>query len=326
MTAILSYYRVKFDFKKLALLSKWAFIFIIISLITTNIALFIDPDLVRQSAASGDFTSVQKSVFKLTGAMGYSYVQAVVCLIPIIIYHIKSKKKMVIPPIGLLVILILLLITQIRAQVFANILVAAAITALAVIGSRKRWISFFTILLLGIFIMVIPNSFYANSLASLSTYFERDSEMYYKLNDFASFVENPDLDISTGTGARIERYPLLYEALIANPLLGNASYKSNLNIGAGAHLYWMNRLALWGIPGFLFFVFMLFKIYKSISSLFDANYRYYYFLSVMAFVFLGLMKAIGGSEPWLVLIVVIPGLYFLPLLQPKKAIQKANII
>jgi hypothetical protein len=153
--------------------------------------------------------------------------------------------------------------------------------------------------------------------------------MYYKLNDFAVFVENPDIDPSTGAGARAERYPLLYNALINSPVLGNTSYRSHLNIESGAHLYWMNRLALWGIPGFLFFIFMLYKIYRSISSLFDANYSFYYFLSVMAFVFLGLIKAIGGSEPWLILIVVIPGLYFLPLLEESKkdmAIHKNSII
>ncbi len=327
-TAVLYYYLVKGEFRKLAWLSMWTFIFITITLIGTNIALFFDPTIVRQSASTEYFTSIQEKVYKHTGAMGYSYGQSLVCLIPILIYHIKKKKKMVFAPKVLLAILALLIITQLRAQVFANILVTVMITILAIIGSKKRWVSNIAILSFSVMIFIIPKSFYTNSLVSLSHSFDSESDMYYKLNDFAEFIENPELDVSTGTGSRAERYPLLLNALAANPLVGDASHASNFDIGPGAHLYWMNRLALWGLPGFLFFIFTLFRIYRSINSLFDAEYSHYYLLSVIALIMLGLIKAVGGSEPWLILIVVVPGLYFLPLLQQTKkdkAFQKANV-
>jgi hypothetical protein len=192
------------------------------------------------------------------------------------------------------------------------------ITILSFIGSKKRLILFITISLSGILLISTSNIFFADIFYSLSSKFDPDSEIYYKLKDFAVFIKNPEFDTSTGAGGRAERYPLLFKALAANPLLGDASYDSRLKIYRGVHLYWMNRLALWGIPGFLIFVFVLFKIFRSISSLFDADYRFYYFLSVTAFIFLGLTKAVGGREPWLMLIVVIPGLYFLPLLQQAK--------
>jgi len=142
--------------------------------------------------------------------------------------------------------------------------------------------------------------------------------MSKKLKDFAIFIEISEIDETTDAGRRAERYPMLYDALFAHPVLGDSSNKSVNNISGGAHLYWMNKLALWGIPGFLFFIFVLYKIYKSISSLFSDGYRFYYFLSVIALIFLGLTKAIGGREPWLILIVVIPGLFFLPLLKQTK--------
>jgi hypothetical protein len=87
----------------------------------------------------------------------------------------------------------------------------------------------------------------------------------------------------------------------------------------------MNRLTIWGALGFSFFVFVLYQIYKRIRSLFDASFGFYYFLSVAAFVFLGLIKNIGGREPFLILIVVIPGLYFLPIIEKnKKFIMKIS--
>jgi hypothetical protein len=317
ITAIFFYYWSKLDFRRFALLSKWAFIFIIISLITTNIALYFDPNVIRQSAVSGNFTPFQEKLFKLTGAMGYSYVQAVVCLIPILVYHIKNKKKMVFTPKILIVILILIFITEVRAQIFANVLVTAMIIILSFMATKKRRTSFIIVLLIGILFMIIPNSFYSDTFYFLSSFFDPDSEMYYKLTDFARFIKYEG-DTSTGLGNRAERYPMLFEALAASPILGDSSYESHINIELGAHIYWMNRLALWGIFGFSFFIFTLFKIFKSISSIFDADFKYYYFLSMAAIFLLGLTKTVGGREPWLMLIVIIPGLYFLPILEQQK--------
>jgi hypothetical protein len=329
MTAILSYYLGKGDFKMLALLSKYSFIFVIISLITTNVALFYDPFLVRESASTGLFSDYQGAIYKLTGAMGYGYIQSIVCLIPILIYHIKSKQKMVFPPKVLIAILLLIFITEIRSQVFANMLVTALITILSFMGAKKQRNSFIILSLVGILIIAIPNYVYSSIFSNLSSYFDPGSQMYNKLNDFAIYIQFPELYNPTEAGSRVARYPLLFEALLANPVLGHASNPSGFDIMPGAHLYWMNRLALWGIFGFLFFIFVLLIIYRSVSSLFEPNYRFYYFLSVVAFVFLGLIKAVGGSESWLMLIVVIPGLYFLPLLQQTKkdiAIKKDNIM
>lgn len=316
-TAIWSYYFGRRDLVRLALISKWSFIFIIITLITTNIALFIDPGIVRDSANNAEFTSFQVKVFNYSGAMGYSYIQAVICLIPILIYHIKNRVEMVFSRKILIAILILLLITEVRSLVFANIIVSVLMVLISFVSSKNIRISLITVSLIGVIFVSIPNSFYANSFYSLSSGFDQNSLMNKKLKSFAVFIENPEFDNSTEIGGRAERYPLLFKSLSGSPFTGDASYESKITVLGGAHLYWMNRLAIWGIPGFLFFLFILFKIYKSISSNFDPGYRFYYLLSVMSLVLLGLLKAVGGREPWLMLVLVIPGLYYLPLLKQK---------
>lgn len=318
-TAIWCYYRVKGDFKPLAQVSKWAFVFIVITMLLTNVALTIDPLIVRNSAAGFFGNPDQIRLNKLTGSAQYGYAQAFVLLIPILVYHIKSRKRMVFPRTVLIAILILLLITSVRAQVFANLLVTTIITFLAFIGYGKRHLVFRYMVIFLIVFVIIPISFYANILKTLSTHFEPSTELYYKLNDFATFIETPELDTKSIAGSRAERYPLLFEALLANPLAGHISSKSSLNIDEGGHLYWMYKLVLYGIPFFFFFVFVLYKIYKSISSVFDdPEIRFYYFLSVLAFILFGLLKNMAGREPWLFIIVVIPGLYFLPLHQQQE--------
>ena len=325
-TAIWSYYWLKGDLKRLAFIGKWSFVFIVISLIMTNIALTLDPLVVRNAAANFLGNPFQARIFKLTGSASFGYAQAFVVLIPVFVYHIKKRKNLVFSQIGVIAILTLLLVTTIRAMVFANLLVAAFITIFAFMGPPKHYHIYYALLLL-IILVINSVSFFANTLTTLGSYFEPNSQLYDKFNDLAIFIENPELDTYTMVGTRAARYPLLIEELFANPLLGYASYNSSFNVAAGGHLYWMNKLALWGIPGFLFFVFVLYKIYKTIISAFvDPEIRFYYFLSVAAFIMLGLSKNISGRETWLILIVVIPGLYFLPLLQQKEMAISNNVI
>lgn len=313
--AIVNYYLTRHDFKGLAFLGELSFIFILITIIMSHVVLFIDPFIIRMSISASHFTPDQENIFNFYGAGGYGYMQALVCILPILVYHIKFNKQMVFSPKILIFILIIILILHIRAQVFANLLVAFFITILSFVSSRQSKKLMISMVLFFILFIVIPASFYSNMFVSLGSYFDHNSIIYYKLNDFAVFIENPDYESITDAGGRVARYPLLYEAFIANPLLGDASYTSPFNIEAGGHLFWMNKLAIWGILGFALFVYMLYQLYKNIRSIFDDDFGFYYFLSVVAFIMLGLMKTIAGRETFLILIVVIPGLYFLPLLK-----------
>ena len=106
-------------------------------MIMTNIALSFDPMIIRQSVSTDRFTPFQAQIYKITGAGGYGYMQALVCLIPVLIYHIKYWTQMIFSRKILIVILLLIIITMIRAQVFANLLAAVAITILFLCRSKK---------------------------------------------------------------------------------------------------------------------------------------------------------------------------------------------
>lgn len=307
--AIWSYFR-NGDIQRLKLISKWAFVFIIITLIMTNIALTIDPLIVRNSATGFTENPYQLRLNKLTGAAQYGYAQALVLLIPILVYYIKNRKPMVFPRRTLIIILVLLLITTIRANIFANLLVAALITIMSFLGSKKRILVYRYMAIFVIVFIIVPSSFFADIFSTLGSYFKPGTTLNYKLYDFAIFMQKPEIDVTTGAGGRAERYPMLFEAFIANPFFGYASHESIVDISAGGHLYWMNKLAQWGIFGFLFYISVLKKIYSNITSVFvDSEIRFYYFLSAVAFVCLGLLKNMAGREPWFFMIVVIPGLF-----------------
>ncbi len=316
-TAIITFLIINRNYVIWASLSKMAFVFIVITIIGTNIALSIDPLVVRNSAGDS-FTSIQISLAKLTGAAGYGYAQAFVLLIPILVYHIKFRKQLIFKRRILIIILIAIFITLVRAQVFANVLAALATLILSLFGAKRARKSFLSISLITIILIAIPLSIYADLLYLAGSYFEPSSVIHQKIIDLAMFIQNPEFTDTTGAGHRIERYPMLFEAFSASPIFGNASYSSTFDIKSGFHIYWMYLLTQWGILGFLFFIFILYQLYKKIRSLFDDGFGFYYFLSTTAFILLGLMKNIAGREPYLMLIIIIPGFYFLELLKDKR--------
>jgi hypothetical protein len=314
MTVILSYYIRTRAYYKIALISKWTVIFIFITLVTTNIALFFNSELVRQSASTAFFSPLQAKLYQYSGAFSYSYAQALICLIPILFFCIKQNAQTIFSKKFLGTVLVLIIVTEIRSQVFANILVTMIITVLSSLSIKSHRKSFVIILLIGVVLISIPNSAYSDMFFSISKLVTPGSELENKLKDFSSYIDNPDIDNETGARVRVERFPMLLETFLNNPFTGFASEKSSTNIDGGAHLYFMNKLALYGIFGFSFFVFMMFRIFKSIMSLFEPTYKFYYLLSILSFVFLGAMKAVGGREVWLVLIVTIPGISYWPLM------------
>lgn len=314
---IFIYYRNNLNYRGLLWISTRSCIFVIISILFTNLALFYDPLLVRDSASTAIFSQSRRLLFDFYGVMGYSYMQAVIYLIPILIYFIKIKKGLISPKI-LVTLLIIIIITQIRSQVFANIIVTIIITIISFLGSKNKIINFSLVIIIVLIIVLIPPGFYMNTSRSLSNLFDPGSELHYKFYDLSLFLESPDIDTQTGVGGRGERYPILFDAFLKEPILGYSAFINNEDIMPGAHIYWMNRLTLLGLFGFAFFVSVLYYLYRNIISIFNSDFRFYYNLSVMAFILIGLMKAVGGSESWIVLIIIIPGLYFLPTLKTNK--------
>jgi hypothetical protein len=307
--AIFQYYRLRNDYKGFAALGKYSFYFVLITIFMSHIALFIDPMIIRTSGSADKFTANQLSFFRGIGAGGYGYMQALILIVPLIFYYIKNPLQSIWPKWVWVFFLILIWLLILRANSLANVLAVGVVSLLAGFLDKIRNYLLLLLSLTGI-ILLVPIETYGDYVFSIANLFDDNLFMHDKFYDFGLFITSSGTDISTGAGGRADRYPLLFEALLQSPLFGAASKESSLYVSVGAHLYWMNKLALLGIIGFSGFVFMFVKIYKSAVNLFDKQFSYYYFLSAMSFVLLGLMKAISGREPFFVMIIFIPGLYF----------------
>ncbi|MFC2096249.1 hypothetical protein ACFLQ3_00950 [Bacteroidota bacterium] len=298
-----------FEWNKLA---KIGFVFFLITGFMTIIATAISPLIVRAS-----YSSIRESIedYNLIIRLGfgsYGYMTALVVLLPILVYFTKQKKQTWLSNRILIIIIIFLYIVTLRAQIFANILIASVILILSFVGAKKFSITFFSMVVLTIIIFIIPINTWVESINFLSNKFEPNGIIHYKLNDMAIFIQDPVLEGTTGAGSRGLRYVELFNVFIKKPFLGDASYYNPFNkeLALGGHLYWMSRLTLLGIGGFMAYLTIIAIIFKNVLSMFDSEFKYYYLLSILSVILLGLLKNIIWLELWLILLIIIPGLYF----------------
>ena len=155
-------------------------------------------------------------------------------------------------------------------------------------------------------------------MKAASDWFPRSSNIHFKLNETAKFLQGnySDSDIT----GRADRYPLLLKAFIAHPILGHFIAGRNYDISPGVHLHWMNKLAVYGLlVQYPFFILYIHYIKESMKY-FDKEFKFYFLLSTFSIIALGFMKTLMGSETWYVFFIIVPGFYYLPLLKKKNRI------
>jgi hypothetical protein len=89
----------------------------------------------------------------------------------------------------------------------------------------------------------------------------------------------------------------------------------------GAHLHWMNKLTTNGIIGLIVFLLIPYNFIRNNLRLFDPTYKFYYILASLSILSYGLIKQLGGRDTWYAFFIILPGLYYLPLLKIKNKIK-----
>ena len=316
--SVITYFRIEQDFFRLAKLVKWSMIFIFITAVMSIVTSLIDLLYARNllQVSSIKFQSKVESIlsYKKYGGGNYGFTGALLCVFPMLIYYFKNNWKFTFDKKYIVIFGIVIFLALLRMQIFASILIALFIIIFSAMGSKNTKIIYLILSLTIIVLFVIPAQLYADTLITASTWFPRDSEVYYKLNETAKFLILGDNEY-TEIGIRAERYPLLIKSFIANPLLGNFFSDRPIDISAGAHIYWMYKLGAYGILGAIPFFYIIYSFIKGSIKYFDKDFVFYFILSTFSIIVLGLMKALSGREMWYTFFIIVPGLYYLPLLK-----------
>jgi len=321
---VMKYFHQCKDYVGLAKLVRWSIVFLCITAIMTIISAAIDPMYARNIIGVSAVTEESKKAvilsFQKYGGGSYSTAAAFMCLFPILVYYYKNIELSLISKKLIVAFSIIVFYALLGMQIFGNIIIAAIFGIISILGMKKIKQSILVICLFFSIAVIIPRDVYVKSLFAIGDRFKKDSELNYKFRDLATFIETGANieDNSTGTADRAERYPELFQTFIKSPFFGcffHTDSTANGYNGEGAHLYWMNKITTTGIIGLILFLIIPFNFLKSSLSHLSLNYKFFYILASLSILCYGLMKAIVGRETWYSFFILLPGLYYLPLLK-----------
>lgn len=306
-----AYFEYSRDFVGFAKILRWVLTFIFFTAILSIYSSIVDPMYARK-IVSGAIDQAE-DVLKYGGG-SYGFAGAIMMILPLVIYYYRNNYKSNYSKPIILLFGILLYYALLRIQLFANILLSTIIIVIALIGERniRKNIIFFGLLTV-LTVALVP--YMPQFLFYVSNFFETDSEVYFKINDLAVFIKYGADYGDTATSLRSARYPMLFEGFLTNPLLGIFNSDSTLNIEGGGHLYWMNKLTVYGLLGFIPFALAFYFFVKNALKIMDTEFSFYFLLSIGSGVVLGFMKSLAGREFWYMFFFILPGLYWLPLLK-----------
>lgn len=320
--SIFTYFRFTNDFSGLAILIKFSLVLIFITALLSIYSAFAEP-LYARLMFQAAYTPEQVKLFSKLGGGGYGFAHALVCLFPMVVYFYRNSELAPYSKKIIFIFGLICFIALIKMQIFANIILSIFTFIFSLAGSKriKKSLILFAFLLLCI--TSIPNTIYAEILSKVSVYFDPESEVFFKLNDMSKFIEVGDKVVSTGIGYRANRYALLWDSFISSPFLG-VFYYNVPYYQEGAHLYWFNRLTVYGFLGIFPFILIFYFYVNKIIKLFDQEFIFYFLLSLFSGLGYGLMKNITERPFWYMIFLILPGIYYLHLVTTKQsfALQK----
>jgi hypothetical protein len=324
--SIITYFHQNRDYYNLARITKWVLIFLFITAIMTIVSSIIDPLYARNITQLSTFGEKEQEIvlaFKRLGGGTYSTATVFMCMFPILVYYIKnpnifSSSKVII------IFGVILFLALLGMQIVANVVIAGVFLVIAILGVKKIKYSIITVGILFMLLSIVPKQKYADISFYGANKLSNYKEISFKLNDIAEFIQNDgilDKKSRNATTARAIRYPKLLEVLKENPFWGVYSsfdiQKTSYNFGF-AHLFWMNKLVTTGILLSLSYLYILFFFFRKTLFKFSLEYKFYFIIAATAILSYGFFKVIAGRETWYTFFIILPGMYYLPLLKKEK--------
>lgn len=330
--SIFNYFILNKEFHYYAKITKYSIVFLIITCFTTLFTTFLEPNYGRMVAGTTqtriDFVII--TGLSKYGAGNYGTMISYLGILIIIVYFMRFITNNIFTKIIFIFLLLIVIYTTIRMQIYANIILAFLFSFFAFLNPIKLKKSLLIVFFTFILIFSIPKSIFVDSLLEVSYLFDETTDISKKFRETAFFI-NYGFDLKetqTNPSQRVERYPILFETFMRNPFFGCYFFSDETGRGyqgEGAHLHWMNKLTIMGIIGFIIFSLIIFKFIQSNLKNFKLPYKYYYILGSLSIISYGILKTIAGIETWITLFIILPGVYYLTFLNIKTENKIFNV-
>ena len=291
----------------LRIVLKVAWFAFILACLTSLFVIIRNPGAVRGT----EVTFIEEDVrsFRGSGLGGYGFFSSLPFLIPIIFYYLKNhltyrKGK----TLSLFVLLGLFLYTSYKGVIIAPFLIAITTIILSALGRRRFRSSLAIVILIVLTFTLMPKNVIGGALIDISEVVP-NRDMSTKFRDLGvSYITGLEIvESAEGSSNTVEhrasRIATNLDQFRKYPLLG-------AGVQGNPHLFWLNQLAHFGLIGIFPLIWLLVVLFGYIKK-FDDEYKFYYFLSFLSYVFLLFIKANGGYHFMLAVFFIAPGSYYL---------------
>ncbi len=330
--SVLMYFYQEKDFKGLATLTKWVIFFLVITSISTIATSLIDPLYARKIVGVNPYTSEGQELLKLNkfGSGGYGTDVVFMSLLVLLIYYFKNPQISLYPRWIIGVCFSLFIFAIISMQITTNVIISVVFSIIALIGTKRLSTTIILISLFSIISISIPQKTYINIISRASGLFDSETILNERINDIALYLETEsNLQSSdTQTEGRVERYPILWKSFSTSPLFGCFFFSDGIKAEydpEGGHLFWMNKLTVTGLFGFLFFLSIISTHILANLRRLKTSYNVFYIIATFSIVCYGLVKSLGGRETWYAIFILIPGIFYLPQIKSGISQQKPQV-
>lgn len=274
---------------------------VILQCVTTILAGATDPEAARslvEMAAYGDHYNMVR--VQQSGVASYGLIHSLPFAFPLLVCNLKEARNTLhkVLYIGIIAVLYFM----IMKSYFATSLILSTFSILiALMLSKNSQINLLIgIIALPMILLFWNDEFAVEVLTGISQMFEHTA-IQAKITDI---IQSIDLQAAEGQlKGRMDLYSISWNTFFANPLFGNP------DVGAiGGHAYLVDRLAHYGLIGTIPLVVFLFSMLAKIYTVIPKRKKVYYILGLLTFICLNFVKNLGGSEMYIFLFIILPGL------------------
>lgn len=258
----------------------------------------IDPSSLKHMVALstlGDMSAIYS--YQKLGMAGYDFAAMAMVFPPVYITlfresHNRKRKRL------FMIALLLSFAFMLLGQVTTTLLICVFMTALSLFikDKNKGFIVYVGIVVLFGVILFQP-------------ILEAVAPHLLGFEDYSGKVE--DLLESNQTGqlageveGRVGLYRVSFNSFMENPFFGDVNAK------IGGHAYFLDKLALSGLIGFLPLFFAILYMVKDCAKILIGKYQMVYYICILGLVILGFLKNMAGMDYWLFSFFYIPYILF----------------
>lgn len=336
--SIFCYFDVNKDYKGLAKISKFAVVLIAFTAVMTILVAMTDPYYSRTISAteemklemlsSAELASLRRLQRFGAGARGDGF--GFMILIPMAIYYLKTNLKLNFSKKWLWVLIVVCLFALLQMQFATLLLFGIALAAMALVPIKRRVITLSVITIIALIFINIPPITFANLFYDIaSSLGNEENALATRMNAIGEYIEYGGgvIEHNAVSGRLDLRYVTSLQAFFDNPFFGRY-FLTNLPMmdGGEEHLFIMNKLVTIGVIGFSFWFAVFYSFIKKQLSTLNKQYQYYFLVAIVGILAYGLFKVVIARQAWPLVFVVIPGFYYLPLLNKKNNRRKSSTI